>query len=262
MTATQAQLATYVRSLTGIREKPPTSNHVIWIDGTNLWVSLGFPHLDGTRAGAWCGAAGYKIDLECGRTPPYSVNVAISCIRLRDWATKNRIWTQTPSVGDKVILGGGTHQGTVIDVRHWASGKGHVVTGEGNWSDAFRVEKRSRHGSERIDGFVARGYSGSGPAPTHTAPEQKWSRIVTLRDGRKIATHVDYWVTVGFQQRYAVAVMAIQYWLTRAGFATAVDGEFGPHTRAQVKAFQRARGLTVNGTVNAPTAVKLGITTP
>lgn len=261
MPATPEQLATYVRSLTGITETPLGSNHVIWIDGTNLWKSLGFGWLDNTKGGAWCGAAGYKIDLACDNVPPYSPRVAISCPALRDWARKSGTWTQTPAVGDKVILGGATHQGTVIDVSRWDGGAGFVVTGEGNWGNVFSLQKRARTVGERIDGFVARGYLG--PAPVVRTPaEQKWSEFVPLDDGRTIATHVDFWISVGFRQRYAVAVMAIQFWLTTTGFPTAIDGDYGPDTRRRVREFQAAKGLPVSGTVTSPTAVALGLTTP
>jgi hypothetical protein len=44
-------------------------------------------------------------------------------------------------------------------------------------------------------------------------------------------------------------VRVLQDFLTRAGFATGVDGQFGPGTRRNVVAFQRARGLKPSGVV-------------
>jgi Putative peptidoglycan binding domain len=262
MISTQDQLVAYVRSLTGIQEEPLGSNHVIWTDGTNLWRSLGYGFLDGARGGAWCGAAGYKIDQACGNPPPYRAGTAISCPALEAWAKANHRWTQTPSIGDKVIFKNGSHQGTVIDVSHWDGGAGYIMTGEGNWSDRFIIRKRTRAGSEPIDGFVQRGYAPSPVLPPVTVPEQKWSQFVTLPDGRFIATHVDYWVRVGPHQKYAVATMAIQYWLTRKGFPTAVDGAFETLTEGCVRRFQTARNLPVTGLVDAATAVALDLTTP
>lgn len=261
MPATADELVAYVKSLKGIKEAPLGSNHVTWIDGTNLWKWIGYPHLDGVKGGMWCGAAGYKIDVACGNMPPYSVGIAISCPQLESWARRSGAWTQGPSVGDKVILGGATHQGTVIDVSQWDDGKGFVVTGEGNFGDVFTFQKRSRKGRERVDGFVSRGYTG-GTTGTRPAREQLWSEFVALPDGRTIATHVDFWVSVGFRQRYAVAVMAIQFWLGQAGFPTDIDGDFGTDTREKVRAFQAARGLPVSGIVTSPTAVALNLTTP
>jgi peptidoglycan hydrolase-like protein with peptidoglycan-binding domain len=56
-------------------------------------------------------------------------------------------------------------------------------------------------------------------------------------------------------------VSRVQEQLGRAGFATAVDGVFGPHTLRQLKAFQEARGLAVTGRVDAATAAALQATT-
>ena len=56
------------------------------------------------------------------------------------------------------------------------------------------------------------------------------------------------------------AVARIQRQLQRAGFGVigGADGAFGPFTRAAVRAFQRANGLTVTGRVDSATASALG----
>jgi peptidoglycan hydrolase-like protein with peptidoglycan-binding domain len=50
-------------------------------------------------------------------------------------------------------------------------------------------------------------------------------------------------------------VRVLQDMLTRSGFATPVDGEFGDQTKTSVRAFQRAAQLTASGTVG-PITVK------
>lgn len=46
-------------------------------------------------------------------------------------------------------------------------------------------------------------------------------------------------------------VRVLQDYLTRAGFATPIDGEFGPTTLRMVKRFQAAQELPVNGVIDA-----------
>lgn len=49
-------------------------------------------------------------------------------------------------------------------------------------------------------------------------------------------------------------VRVLQKWLTNLGFATAVDGSFGPDTVRGVRRFERRRGLAVDGRVSVADA--------
>ena len=55
------------------------------------------------------------------------------------------------------------------------------------------------------------------------------------------------------------AVEAMQWALTRAGFAAGIDGAFGPATERSVKEFQAAKGMTVDGLVGPKTWAALGL---
>ena len=57
-----------------------------------------------------------------------------------------------------------------------------------------------------------------------------------------------------------VTVRSLQYLLRARGAGIAVDGVFGPHTKAAVVAFQRSRHLVVNGIAEAQTWTSLIIT--
>jgi len=52
-------------------------------------------------------------------------------------------------------------------------------------------------------------------------------------------------------------VRVLQDYLTRAGIPTPIDGVFGPGTLTNVKRFQRAQGLTVDGVVGSGTVAAL-----
>jgi peptidoglycan hydrolase-like protein with peptidoglycan-binding domain len=54
-----------------------------------------------------------------------------------------------------------------------------------------------------------------------------------------------------------VAVEALQWALTKAGFPAAIDGDFGPSTLKAVQEFQTAKSLTVDGLVGPKTWEKL-----
>ena len=56
-----------------------------------------------------------------------------------------------------------------------------------------------------------------------------------------------------------LGVEAVQWALTRAGFATGIDGTFGPATERSVREFQHAKGLTVDGRVDQRTWTELGL---
>ncbi|WP_371660801.1 peptidoglycan-binding protein [Streptomyces sp. NBC_00280] len=67
------------------------------------------------------------------------------------------------------------------------------------------------------------------------------------------------WPVVKSGQR-GVDVTTVQLLLTAQGHTTAADGVFGPGTAAQVKALQRAKGLTADGVVGPKTWAKLIVT--
>lgn len=58
------------------------------------------------------------------------------------------------------------------------------------------------------------------------------------------------------------AVEAVQWRLSANGFATSVDGKFGPKTAANVVAFQRSRRIAVDGKVGPVTWTSLGLLKP
>ncbi len=67
------------------------------------------------------------------------------------------------------------------------------------------------------------------------------------------------WTTIGAGEMDTDSVMVsmTQYLLRAHGYHVIVDGDFGPATQEQVRAFQRHNGLHVTGTVNGKTWERL-----
>ena len=74
----------------------------------------------------------------------------------------------------------------------------------------------------------------------------KYDAGTALRDKQHAATNPV--LKLGAQGQ---AVQMIQRLLSKMGFATSVDGDFGPKTEATVKAYQKAKGLKETGVVDA-----------
>ena len=55
------------------------------------------------------------------------------------------------------------------------------------------------------------------------------------------------------------SVKWLQFELNRLGYALAVDGKYGPKTKAAVSAYQKARWLKVDGIVGKETLKSLGV---
>ena len=74
-----------------------------------------------------------------------------------------------------------------------------------------------------------------------------------------VAFPASEWTTVGPGEMDTDSVMVsmIQYLLRAHGYQVAVDGEYGPATQRQVRAFQRHRSLRVTGSVDGHTWERL-----
>lgn len=144
-------------------------------------------------------------------------------------------WSDTPEPGDQIFFQSGgkiCHTGLVETVN-----AAHVTTIEGNSADQVRRCRYAR-GNTRIAGYGRPDWSlvADVPVPeTPTASAQKPAAHSTLNrgsSGPEVKT---------LQAR----LLALGYALPRYG----VDGDFGQETEKAVRAYQRARGLDVDGIV-------------
>lgn len=145
-------------------------------------------------------------------------------------------WSDTPEPGDQIFFAnaGGTicHTGLVEAVT-----ADRVTTIEGNSADQVRRCNYARNYS-RIAGYGRPDWSLAAEIPepeTPAAPAQKPAAHNTLSRG-------SYGPEVKTLQ---ARLLALGYALPRYG----VDGDFGTETEKAVRAYQRARGLDVDGIV-------------
>lgn len=95
---------------------------------------------------------------------------------------------------------------------------------------------------------LAGGFSLSGPSASATPPtyvEHAPAKVTVQRTLQHGSRGED--------------VKALQAALTKAGWPTWVDGDYGPHTRRMVKLYQQSNGLYVDGIAGPQTLTSLGL---
>jgi peptidoglycan hydrolase-like protein with peptidoglycan-binding domain len=224
MTSAADALNVY-RSYLGIREDPPHSNR------TPIGERFGWNGV------AWCAEDFSLGQHEAGNTS-FQGSASCSVLVGRYEDGTNGEWLGNPGAdgilpGDEFFLGagGGDHTGCVEYV------EGTIVHSlEGNWGDAdVRVSRDVSH----FYGFGRPRYDDQPAAPDLPPPSQTAGRPV-LRQG-----NTGQWVST------------LQTVLSGAGFATAVDGDFGPATAAALVSAQSAWGLSADGVCGPQTWAKI-----
>jgi hypothetical protein len=224
------QVLDRARSQIGVTEHPAGSNHTVygdWYGVTGPWCAMFV---------SWCT---YKEGLALSATT--SKGFAYTPAGAA-WFQGRRRWTARPAAGHIVFFNFPgdnvnriSHVGIVESVRP----DGSIVTIEGNTDErGGRTGGKVMRKLRRI-GIVGYGipdYDGAGRRPTG-APSSPGFPGRLLRLGLS-----------------GPDVKLVQGRLLQLGVARlAVDGEFGPMTRAAVQAFQRAKGLEVDGVVGPRT---------
>ncbi|MGW7253831.1 peptidoglycan-binding protein [Streptomyces sp. NPDC054834] len=212
------------RKLLGTTEHPPGSNHNI----VTTWYGF---------SGAWC-------DMSISYEAAHSDNLkavmgkfALTTAHARAFQSHGRWHYGIGGIraGDVVFfdwsggrsIGGIDHVGLVEAVHS----NGTITTLEGNTSDAFRRRLRN---SACVVGYGRPAYDGGAPMPSHDGILRKGSTGKAVKTLQKnLNTVQKAGLTVdgqfGAATDKAVRVFQTQHKLT-------VDGEYGPHTAAVMKA--------------------------
>lgn len=131
-----------------------------------------------------------------------------------------------------IVEAAGSSQLTTIEGNTSAGNKGSQSNGDG-------VYRRYRSYSQ-VAHVVRPKYSGGSPATSATDKEINVT-VLQIKKGSK-----------GNTVRSAQTLLRYRH-----GYKIEVDGDFGPATDAAVRAFQRAKGIGVDGIVGAKTWAKL-----
>lgn len=165
--------------------------------------------------------------------------------------TPEAAWATVLSGGDVLRVGTSGPAVRALQERLVRNGARISVDGEfgpGTRSAVIAFQTQSGLGADglvgretaaRLDGVT------TGPAPAPAAPTNpEWARVL---GGGMLVRRGDR----------GAHVQLLQELLGKAGFATTVDGDFGRGTERQVRAFQAARRLEVDGVVGRRTATAL-----
>lgn len=227
------------KSQIGIKEKPAGSNNVKY--NTAYYGQEVYDGLWGTKF-PWCCVFVWWVFRECcAHDMFYGGKKTASCTTLMEYYKGKGQFSKTPKIGSLVFFnwGKGTtakHIGIVAKVN--ADGSFSTIEGNtavGNDSNGGEVMERKRYMKDVL-GF-AYPYTKQGSVKTVA---------VTLNVLKKGAKGND--------------VKALQTLLIGYGFdcgASGADGSFGGATDKAVRAYQKAKGLAVDGSVGANTWNKL-----
>lgn len=209
----------------GTKENPQDSNNVKYNTAYYGRTVFGDEY-------PWCCVFTWWVFRECGMSKYfYGGKKTASCTTLMDYYKQRGQFSKIPRVGSLVFYNWGRgskaqHIGIVTSVGNGSITAIEGNTGIGNDSNGGEVMERTRY-TKQILGY-AYPYEG----------------------GSKVT------VSLYVLQRGSTgdSVRALQILLNGYGFSCGkVDGSFGPDTLAAVKAFQKARGLEVDGSVGTQT---------
>lgn len=231
----------------GVKENPSGSNCVKY--NTDYYGKV----VRGT-AYPWCCTFVFWVFKECGASNLfYGGKKTAYCPTVESYYKSiGRWYTSNPQVGDLVLFDFyGKNRSVHIGILEKINSDGTYNVIEGNTSttsdDNGGCVMRRKRKKSVIRGFARPNYGGAAPTPkTETTKKGESTVNVTLSVLQK--------GTKGNQ------VKTLQRLLISLGYScglAGIDGDFGNGTLNAVKAYQRAKGLTVDGIVGAATWNKL-----
>ena len=192
----------------------------------------------------WCATFVSAVSIACGLTD--IMPTECSCAKMIEMYKKLGGWKESdsyvPSPGDLIMYdwednGKGDNTGQPNHVGIVASVNGtSLIIIEGNKGEAVAYRAMTVNG-KYIRGYCVPNYAKNPPTVASTTVSVKVPSL------KKNAT--------------GGPVRALQAILSAEGHSTAIDGSFGPQTESSVKAYQKAKKLTVDGVCGQQTWTSL-----
>lgn len=192
----------------------------------------------------WCASFQSWVADQAGGTANKDYPKTASCATAVSWFKSHKRWSSSPHVGDWVFYGpgGSTHVELVVAVSaSTITTIGGNTSGslDGRYYNGDGVYRKSvARSSERIYGYGRPAYTGApAPAPEKPTSAPKWP-------GRYIT------------QPPMMSGSDVRTWQTRMrarGWDLAADGVYGPASEDVCRAFQKEKGLEVDGIVGPAT---------
>ena len=182
----------------------------------------------------WCATFVSAVSIACGLTD--IMPTECSCAKMIELYKKLGGWKESdsyvPSPGDLIMYdwedsgrGDNTGQPNHVGIVAAVNGTSLIII-EGNKSEAVAYRAMTVNG-KYIRGYCVPNYAKNTPTASVTTVSIKVPSL------KKNAT--------------GGSVRALQALLSATGHSTTVDGSFGSQTESSVKAYQKAKGLTVDG---------------
>lgn len=246
MSCTRTKIVSLAQEWVGLKEADGSFTKIIDLYNSHKPLARGYKL---KLTDAWCAGTASALAIACNATD--IIPTEVSCTKLIELAKAKGIWieadTYTPAPGDFLLYdwddnGSGDNKGNPDHIGICESVVGDTITViEGNYQNAVG-RRLMRVNGKYIRGYITPKYAAE-PVKTAKKEEVCAVDVKVLKKGAK-GSNVK-----------AMQILLMGYGCYCGGYGA--DGIFGTGTESAVKAFQKAKGLTVDGICGPATWTKL-----
>lgn len=246
MSCTRTQILNQAREWIGYNEADGSHKKIIDLYNSHKPLARGYKL---KYTDAWCAGTVSALAIACNATD--IIPIEVSCAKLIELAKAKGIWVEadnyTPKPGDFMLYdwddnGKGDNKGNPDHIGTVEYVVGDTITViEGNYQNAVG-RRLMRVNGKYIRGYITPKYAAE-PVETTKKKEVCAVDVKVLKKGAKGNTVK------------AMQILLMGYGCYCGGYGA--DGSFGTGTESAVRAFQKAKGLTVDGICGPATWSKL-----